>query len=92
MAVLAAYVEGWSYKELAHHHGVPLNTMRTWLRRSLLALQACLDDERQGSGHRRWLSRGRCRASLRKLRLRQPQHGRAALVEAKRGARRRDPM
>lgn len=41
-AVRAAYVEGWSYEELARRHGVPLNTMRTWLRRALLRLKECL--------------------------------------------------
>lgn len=42
-AVRSAYVEGLSYQELAERHGVPLNTMRTWLRRSLLKLRECLD-------------------------------------------------
>lgn len=42
-AVRSAYVEGLSYLELAGLHGVPLNTMRTWLRRSLLKLRECLD-------------------------------------------------
>ena len=42
-AVRAAYVEGYSYKELAERHDVPLNTMRTWLRRSLAKLRDCLD-------------------------------------------------
>jgi len=41
-AVRGAYLEGLTYKELAAHHGVPLNTMRTWLRRSLLKLKECL--------------------------------------------------
>lgn len=41
-AVRAAYLEGWSYAELAHRHAVPLNTMRTWLRRSLIRLRECL--------------------------------------------------
>ncbi|MDO6965631.1 sigma-70 family RNA polymerase sigma factor [Rhizobium alvei] len=41
-AVRRAYVEGLSYLELANLHGVPLNTMRTWLRRSLLKLRECL--------------------------------------------------
>ena len=30
-AVQAAYVEGWSYEDLARRFDVPLNTMRTWL-------------------------------------------------------------
>ena len=42
-AVVAAYVEGLSYLELAAENGVPLNTMRTWLRRSLLKLRECLN-------------------------------------------------
>jgi RNA polymerase sigma-70 factor (ECF subfamily) len=43
VAVRSAYVEGLSYQELAERHGVPLNTMRTWLRRSLLKLRECMD-------------------------------------------------
>ncbi len=42
-AVRSAYVEGLSYQELAERYSVPLNTMRTWLRRSLLKLRECLD-------------------------------------------------
>ena len=41
-AVRAAYVEGWSYDELARRFEVPLNTMRTWLRRALISLRECL--------------------------------------------------
>lgn len=41
-AVRRAYLQGDSYKDLAERHGVPLNTMRTWLRRSLLKLRDCL--------------------------------------------------
>lgn len=41
-AVRAAYVEGESYAELAERFAVPLNTMRTWLRRSLIQLRECL--------------------------------------------------
>lgn len=41
-AVRRAYVEGESYAELADWLGVPLNTVRTWLRRSLLQLRDCL--------------------------------------------------
>ncbi|WP_034388923.1 sigma-70 family RNA polymerase sigma factor [Hellea balneolensis] len=42
-AVKAAYVEGYSYAELSAHYEVPLNTMRTWLRRSLMKLRKCLE-------------------------------------------------
>ena len=31
-----------SYEDLAARHSVPLNTMRTWLRRSLIKLRECL--------------------------------------------------
>ena len=41
-AVRGAYLDGFSYEELAARHKVPLNTMRTWLRRSLLKLRECL--------------------------------------------------
>ncbi|MCB1427005.1 MAG: sigma-70 family RNA polymerase sigma factor [Zhengella sp.] len=42
-AVRSAYVMGHSYEELSQRHGVPLNTMRTWLRRSLMKLKECLE-------------------------------------------------
>ncbi|PWE26599.1 RNA polymerase subunit sigma [Pararhodobacter marinus] len=42
-AVKGAYMDGLSYKELAERHGIPLNTMRTWLRRGLLSLRECMD-------------------------------------------------
>lgn len=42
-AVRGAYLNGLSYLDLAARHAVPLNTMRTWLRRSLLKLKECLD-------------------------------------------------
>ena len=41
-AVRRAYLEGETYAELAERFAVPLNTMRTWLRRSLIALRECL--------------------------------------------------
>jgi RNA polymerase sigma-70 factor (ECF subfamily) len=41
-AVKRAYVEGLSYQELAEFYNIPINTMRTWLRRSLLKLRECL--------------------------------------------------
>lgn len=41
-AVRGAYLDGYSYEELAERHSVPLNTMRTWLRRSLIRLRECL--------------------------------------------------
>lgn len=42
-AVRDAYVDGLSYQELAERYGVPLNTMKTWLRRSLIRLRECLE-------------------------------------------------
>ncbi len=42
-AVRGAYLTGLSYVDLAARHAVPLNTMRTWLRRSLFKLKECLD-------------------------------------------------
>lgn len=41
-AVRGAYLEGATYADLAARFDVPLNTMRTWLRRSLLTLKDCL--------------------------------------------------
>lgn len=41
-AVRGAYLDGMSYQDLAERHSVPLNTMRTWLRRSLMKLKECL--------------------------------------------------
>jgi RNA polymerase sigma-70 factor (ECF subfamily) len=41
-AVRGAYLDGYSYEELSARHNVPLNTMRTWLRRSLMKLRECL--------------------------------------------------
>lgn len=41
-AVRGAYLNGNTYQELADDAGVPINTMRTWLRRSLVKLRECL--------------------------------------------------
>lgn len=41
-AVRRAYMEGETYAELAVRYAQPLNTIRTWLRRSLLKLKECL--------------------------------------------------
>lgn len=42
-AVRGAYLDGHSYIDLAARYAVPLNTMRTWLRRSLLKLKECME-------------------------------------------------
>ena len=41
-AITGAYLEGKSYKDLSDQFDVPLNTMRTWLRRGLAALRECV--------------------------------------------------
>lgn len=41
-AVRGAYILGETYEDLAARYAVPVNTMRTWLRRSLLKLKECL--------------------------------------------------
>ncbi|MEM1375050.1 MAG: sigma-70 family RNA polymerase sigma factor [Pseudomonadota bacterium] len=41
-AVARAYMMGDTYQELATRFDVPLNTMRTWLRRALMTLRECL--------------------------------------------------
>lgn len=42
-ALRGAYLDGLSYADLAERHAIPLNTLRTWLRRGLLRLKDCLD-------------------------------------------------
>lgn len=42
-AVRGAYLQGLSYQQLAERYAVPLNTMRTWLRRSLIRLRECME-------------------------------------------------
>lgn len=42
-ALRGAYLDGLSYQELAARYNVPLNTMRTWLRRSILKLRECIE-------------------------------------------------
>lgn len=41
-AVRGAYLSGKSYTDLASAANVPLNTMRTWLRRGLMSLKDCM--------------------------------------------------
>jgi RNA polymerase sigma-70 factor (ECF subfamily) len=43
-ALRGAYLSGKSYDELALAGNVPLNTLRTWLRRGLLSLKDCMDE------------------------------------------------
>ncbi len=41
--VVLAYCEGWSRDELAARYGRPVNTVKTWLHRTLAALKSCLE-------------------------------------------------
>ncbi len=41
-AIRGAYLDGETYADLAERFSVPLNTMRTWLRRGLIALRECM--------------------------------------------------
>lgn len=41
--VVLAYCEGWSREELAERFGRPVNTVKTWLHRTLSALKTCLE-------------------------------------------------
>ena len=43
--VLLAYYEGFSREEIAQRYDRPVNTIKTWLHRSLLLLRACLDED-----------------------------------------------
>ncbi len=40
--VLLAYYSGWSREQLAAKLGKPVNTIKTWLRRSLIEIRECL--------------------------------------------------
>ena len=42
-ALRGAYLDGLSYIDLAARFDVPLNTMRTWLRRALQRLKECME-------------------------------------------------
>ncbi|MGL5009396.1 MAG: RNA polymerase sigma factor [Paracoccaceae bacterium] len=44
-AVLLAYYHGWNRSELALHFNIPENTVKTWLRRGLIALRSCMDGD-----------------------------------------------
>lgn len=41
--ILLAYYSGWTREELAARFDKPANTIRTWLRRSLLQVRECLE-------------------------------------------------
>jgi RNA polymerase sigma-70 factor (ECF subfamily) len=41
--VRTAFFEGCTYEELAQRSGTPLGTVKSWIRRSLAKLKACLE-------------------------------------------------
>lgn len=43
-AIRAAFFDGLTYAQLAEQMAVPLGTMKSWVRRGLLQLRACLGD------------------------------------------------
>ena len=42
-AIRSAFLDGFTYEELAVRNRVPLGTMKSWIRRGLLKLRACLE-------------------------------------------------
>ena len=42
-AIRTAFFDGATYAELAERKGVPLGTMKSWIRRGLLQLKSCVD-------------------------------------------------
>jgi RNA polymerase sigma-70 factor (ECF subfamily) len=40
--IMRAYADGLSHSELAEESGTPLGTIKSWIRRALLALKQCL--------------------------------------------------
>lgn len=40
--VRRTYLAGWSYQDAADAFDVPINTIKTWIRRSLIALRECM--------------------------------------------------
>ena len=42
-AIRAAFLDGLSYPDLAAREGVPLPTMKSWIRRGLIRLRGCLE-------------------------------------------------
>lgn len=43
LAIRSAFLDGATYEELAERVSVPLGTMKSWIRRSLMRLRACLE-------------------------------------------------
>ena len=42
-AIRSAFLDGFTYEELAERNRVPLGTMKSWIRRGLLKLRTCLE-------------------------------------------------
>ena len=42
-AIRAAFIDGATYEELAERMGVPLGTMKSWIRRGLIKLRTCME-------------------------------------------------
>ncbi|MEM9279294.1 MAG: sigma-70 family RNA polymerase sigma factor [Pseudomonadota bacterium] len=42
-ALRQVYLGGWTYDEASQRLDVPLNTVKTWIRRSLISLRECLN-------------------------------------------------
>ncbi|MEM7290123.1 MAG: sigma-70 family RNA polymerase sigma factor [Pseudomonadota bacterium] len=42
-AVKSVYLGGWTYEEASKKLDVPLNTVKTWIRRSLISLRECMN-------------------------------------------------
>src|SRR5207237_1296370 len=42
-AIRSAFLDGTTYEQLAERMDVPLGTMKSWIRRGLLKLRACLE-------------------------------------------------
>lgn len=44
-AIRTAFFDGMTYAELAEARGVPLGTMKSWVRRGLMQLRGCVGDD-----------------------------------------------
>lgn len=50
LSVSMAFYQGLSHGEVAEHLGQPLGTVKSWVRRGLLALRTCLERAEAGAG------------------------------------------
>ena len=42
--IVQSFCEGYSHEELSSAHDTPIGTVKSWIRRGLLALRSCLDE------------------------------------------------